>query len=47
MVAPLGAGVAQADEQFVGLQDKVVALMERATVCHNLTTTAHFAAENR
>jgi hypothetical protein len=47
MVAPLGARVAQADEQFVGLQDKIVALMERATVCHNLTITVRFAAENR
>ncbi len=27
MVAPLGARVAQADEQFVGLQDKVVVFM--------------------
>lgn len=29
MVAPLGARVAQADEKFVGLQDKVVALLEQ------------------
>ena len=34
MVAPLGAGVAQTDEQFVGLQGRFVGVLERATVCH-------------
>jgi hypothetical protein len=34
MVAALGAGVAEADEEFVGLQDDVFKIGRRALVCH-------------
>lgn len=30
MIAPLGSGIAQADEQFVRLQNEVVDVMKRA-----------------
>jgi hypothetical protein len=34
MVAALGAGVAKADEEFVGLQDGLAWTRGRALVCH-------------
>lgn len=34
MVAPLGTGIAQTDEEFVGLQDGD-GQEKRASVCHN------------
>lgn len=34
MVAPLGTGIAQADEQFVWLQGRKCAVIERMLVCH-------------
>ncbi len=34
MVATLGAGVAKADEEFVGLQDEDFMIGRRALVCH-------------
>jgi hypothetical protein len=39
VIAALGAGVTQADEKFVGLQDGLVWIQRRALVCHKNRVT--------
>ena len=43
MIAPLGTGVAQTDEEFVGLQGGWTRLFERTLVCHKEAIEAFFS----